>query len=313
VLTELLSLSGARRPDVLIGPRGGEDAAVIKRDDAPYLVAASDPIVGASDGAGRLLVHVNANDVACKGGDPSWFVATLIVPVRDGVARVRALMEEIHEACLEIGAAVVGGHTELTDRYDRAVISGTMLGPSRYDLRLEHIRAGDAIIATKHVGLEGMSIIARDRPDLLSFLGPEAVDEARSWRDGVSILKEAQLMRSLARYMHDPTEGGLAGGLLEMSLSGLTPVIEQEQIPLSPLTKRAAERLGFDPLHLISSGVLLAVVPPEAESEAMLRLSNNGVPSRVIGRFCEAKTADNTKGVPILDAHEELWRVLEKT
>ena len=43
---------------------------------------------------------------------------------------VEALMKEIHEACLSIGAAVVGGHTELTDRYDQPVLVGTMMGPT---------------------------------------------------------------------------------------------------------------------------------------------------------------------------------------
>ncbi|MDR1048685.1 MAG: hydrogenase expression protein, partial [Synergistaceae bacterium] len=179
--SDVLALRGARRPEVLIGPGLGEDAALIRWEGAPYLVAAADPIVGASEGAGRLLVHVNANDIACKGGDPAWFVVTLIVPAREGVERVRRVMEEVHDACESLGVAVAGGHTELTDRYDRALLAGTMMGPSHYDLRAGHIRAGDAILMTKHAGLEGMSILAHDRQDLLSFLSAEERAEVRSW------------------------------------------------------------------------------------------------------------------------------------
>jgi hydrogenase maturation factor len=305
--SDVLSLRGAQRPEVLIGPGSGEDAALIRWTGEPYLVAASDPIVGADEGAGRLLVHVNANDIACKGGDPAWFVVTLIVPARDGSEGVRRIMEEIHSTCEALGVAVVGGHTELTDRYDRAVVAGTMMGPSRYDLRAENIRAGDVILMTRHAGLEGMSIIAHDRPDLLSFLTGEELAEVRSWQNDLSVLKEARLLRDLARYMHDPTEGGLAGGLLEARKAcGLGIVLDAGSIPISSLTARAAEKLGFDPLHLISSGVLLAVLDRSGAGEALARLSREEIPASVVGRFVEPA------GECESDAHEELWGLLDR-
>jgi hydrogenase maturation factor len=303
--SDVLSFRGAPRPEVLIGPGPGEDAALIRWTGEPYLAASSDPIVGAGEGAGRLLVHVNANDIACKGGDPAWFIVTLIVPARDGAESARRLMEEIHSACETLGIAVVGGHTELTDRYDRAVIAGTMMGPSRYNLRAENIRSGDVILMTRHAGLEGMSIVAHDRPDLLSFLSEAELAEVRSWQNDLSVLKEARLLRDLARYMHDPTEGGLAGGLLETrEACGLGIVLDTGGIPVSPLTAKAAKKLGFDPLHLISSGVLLAVLDQNNAGEALSRLSHEGIPASVIGRF------DGPADKRDFDAHEELWALL---
>ncbi|MDR1623157.1 MAG: AIR synthase family protein [Synergistaceae bacterium] len=306
----VLRYSGAPRPEVLVGPGLGEDAALIRWEGAPYLVAASDPVVGAIHGAGRLLVHINANDVACKGGDPAWFIVTLIVPAREGLACVRRVMEEVHSACGLLGIAVVGGHTELTDRYDHPVVVGTMMGPSRWDLRADNIREGDVVLVTKHVGLEGMSIIAHDRPDLLSFLSEGELEDVRSWQNDLSVLKEARLLRDLARYMHDPTEGGLAGGLLEIRDScGLGIVFNDDSVPLSPLTKKAAEKIGFDPLHLISSGVLVAVLAPDKVDTALKRLSDENVPASVIGRFLAPRGQEKCKS----DAHEELWRILDLT
>ncbi|MDR2180301.1 MAG: AIR synthase family protein [Synergistaceae bacterium] len=302
----VLRYSGSPRAEVLVGPGLGEDAALIRWGEEPYLVAASDPVVGAIHGAGRLLVHINANDVACKGGDPAWFVVTLIIPVREGVACVRRVMEEVHSACRHLGIAVVGGHTELTDRYDHPVVVGTMMGPSRWDLRSDKIREGDVVLVTKHVGLEGMSIIAHDRPDLLAFLSEEELEEVRSWQEDLSVLKEARLLRDLARYMHDPTEGGLAGGLLEVREScGLGIVLNDGAIPLSPLTVRAAREIGFDPLHLISSGVLVAVLPPDKVDSALRRLSDENVQAAVVGRFAAPRGECRT------DHHEELWRILD--
>ena len=45
---------GAPRPEVLIGPGIGEDAALIRWPEGKYVAVASDPIVGASDGRGNF-------------------------------------------------------------------------------------------------------------------------------------------------------------------------------------------------------------------------------------------------------------------
>ena len=309
LLQGVLRYSGAERDDVAVGAGLGEDAAVIRWTDNPYLVAASDPVVGATAGAGRLLVHINANDVACKGADPAWLVVTLIVPADDGVPVIKRVMREIHETCSALGIAVVGGHTELTDRYDRPVISGTMLGPSRRLLGSNRIEKGDAILATGHAGLEGMSILAHDRPDLLACLDDSERETVRSWQGDLSVVREARLLRDYARYMHDPTEGGLEGALLEVrNACGLGIVLDMDAIPISPLTRRAAAAIKFDPLHLISSGMLIAVIPPDAAEEARRALEQEGIPSKIIGHFMEPRGVCRTG----TDMHEELWGLLAR-
>lgn len=307
LLQGVLRYSGTGRPDVIVGAGLGEDAAVVQWPDHPYLVAASDPVVGANVGAGRLLVHINANDVACKGADPAWLIVTLIVPSDDGVATIERIMGEVHETCLEMGIAVVGGHTELTDRYDRPVIVGTMLGSSHCLLSADHIQEGDLVLVTGHAGLEGMSILAHDRPDLLSCLDAEELKVVRSWQEDLSVVRAARLLRDHVRYMHDPTEGGLEGGLLEIRRAcGLGIVLNMDAIPVSPLTRRAAAAIGFDPLHLISSGMLIAVLSPERAAEAQMRLAQEGITSNIIGHFVKPRGHCRT------DMHEELWEILAR-
>ncbi|MBQ9565111.1 MAG: AIR synthase family protein [Synergistaceae bacterium] len=305
----VLNYTGAKRQDVAVGGGLGEDAALIQwAENNPYLVAASDPITGASEGAGRLLVHVNANDVACKGADPAWLVVTLIVPASEGVPFIEKLMREIHETCAEMGIAVVGGHTELTDRYDKPVLAGTMLGPARRPLSVDRVEEGDAILVTGHAGLEGMSILAHDRPDLLrSCLTPEEAEEVKNWSRDLSIVPAARVLRDFARYMHDPTEGGLAGALNEVCRAcGKGIALDSDEIPVSPLTRRAAQTLGFDPLHLISSGMLLAAVPQDRAQDAQEALNRSGIGSRLIGHF--SGPCRNLS----LDMHEELWGILAR-
>src|SRR3989304_5046552 len=76
----LLKRSARRDPRVLVGPAIGEDAAVITLSPGRVLVAKADPVTFATDLIGWYAVHVNANDVACMGARPAWFLATILLP-----------------------------------------------------------------------------------------------------------------------------------------------------------------------------------------------------------------------------------------
>ena len=307
LMRNVLCFCGAFRPELLIGPAVGEDAAVIRWPEGKYLIFSSDPIVGADSGAGRLLVRVNANDIAAKGGDPAYLAVTLILPPsygEDGAARV---MGEIHDECLSLGIAVAGGHTEFNDRYERPVIMGALIGMADRVISASDVKPGDVLLVTKHIGIEGMSILAADRPDLLRpFMSEDEIREIVSWSLKTSVLEESRAVRGFAKFMHDPTEGGFMGGIYEIeSLSGLFAELDENAVPLHPLTKRAARELGFDPLHLIASGSLIAVLAPEDAAKAQQDLSRAGFDSAVVGRMVPMAER------PLQEPKEELWRLLK--
>ena len=105
--------------------------------------------------------------------------------------------------------------------------------------------------------------------------------------------------------MHDPTEGGLNGALSEICMAcGLGVEMDTDNVPVSPLTLRAARELGFRPMNLISSGMLLAVIPPENVQQAAEALQHEGISSSIVGKFILGE--GNIK----LDADEELWHIL---
>ena len=126
-LAELLANLGTPDPRVIVGPAIGEDCAVVDMGDR-LLVAKSDPITFAAERAGWYAVQVNANDVACSGAAPKWFLPTILLPESADLAQVRALFEEVSNACRDLGVAVIGGHTEVTLGLDRPIVAGTMLG-----------------------------------------------------------------------------------------------------------------------------------------------------------------------------------------
>jgi len=301
----VLDFTGALREDLLVGGGIGEDAALIKVPEG-ILVAASDPVTGATKNAGALLVHINANDLACKGADPAWLVVTLIVPDAMGINFISEIMNEIHGACKELNIAIAGGHTELTEKYSEPVISGTMLGMTKHELSAKKIQPGDLILATGHAGLEGMSIIANDREDLFTkIFNDDEIKIIKSWANDFSVVKPAKILREFSRYMHDPTEGGLNGALYEVQQGAdLGIEIYNDNIPVSNLTLRASLELNFDYMNLISSGMLIAVIEPEKISQAQEKLKAANISSKIIGKF-----KDKNSEKISLSTHEELWRV----
>jgi hydrogenase expression/formation protein HypE len=91
--------------------------------------------------------------------------------------------------------------------------------------------------------------------------------------------------------LRDPTRGGLASTLNEISASaGVGMVIEEQAIPVRPEVQGACEILGLDPLYVANEGKLVAfVAAPEAEKAlAALQSHPLGQAAAIIGKVTEA-------------------------
>ncbi len=165
LLEELLERHARPDASVLVGPGIGEDAAVIDMGER-CLVAKTDPITFAADEIGWYAVHVNANDVACCGARPRWFLATVLLPKRDTTREfVEGIFAQMAAACDELGVTLCGGHTEITHGLDRPIVIGQMLGDVGRDafVRGSGARAGDVIILTKGIAHETRGVRAKAR------------------------------------------------------------------------------------------------------------------------------------------------------
>jgi len=322
---------GARDPSVVVGPGVGEDAAAIDLGNGRVLVVHSDAVTGAIEILGRLAVHVPCNDVAVAGARPRWLSITILVPEEWGAEVVDEVMEQVDEASRELGVAVVGGHTELTSGISRPIASSTAMGivsASKF-VRTGGARSGDLVLMTKTAGVEGTAIICTDFADALRARGvsEEIIARGREFFRRVSVVKEALLLaeRGLATSMHDPTEGGVLGGLTEIAYaSGKTLVVWEERIPVARETMEISRALGIDPLKLISSGTLLATVPRGRVDEALRILEDSGVEVSIIGEVRDRGDAlvvlhrrsgnvEKLVHVYVEDELFRLWKTLESS
>ena len=326
LLARLLARCAVRDPRVVVGPRVGEDAAVMDLGDR-YLVAKTDPITFVAEEIGWYAVHVNANDLAVRGARPCWFLMTLLLPEGHAdEAVLGVIVDQVEEACRGIGVTLVGGHTEVTQGVTRPILAGTMLGEvePRALVRTAGARPGDAVLLTKGIAVEGTSILARECSGLLAERGvaPALLARAREFlhHPGISVLADARIAVEAATVhaMHDPTEGGLASGLLELALAAQVGLrIRREAIPVLPECRTVCEALGLDPLGLIASGALLLTCPVGDVDRLLAAWRAAGISAGVIGEVTPRETgcllADATGAQPLPRfARDEVARLFDE-
>jgi len=251
-------------PALLVKPAVGEDVAAVDVSGEDVLVLKSDPITFVTEALGEYLVVVNANDIATSGATPRWLLATALFPSGTTPSMVIHALRDLSEACRRRGITLCGGHTEITDAVTRPVVIGTMAGTvDRMDLvDKRNIRAGDRVLLTKGVAVEGTAILAAEAGGRLVELGmtPAEVAECRGFLARMGVIEEATIARSHRGVtgMHDVTEGGLASAVRELAVAGGHRIrVDLGLVPIIPQTARICELLGLDPLGLIGSGSLL--------------------------------------------------------
>lgn len=298
LLERLLDRYTLLDPRVVVGPKIGEDAAVIDPGDGSdhYWVVTSDPITFTTEEIGFYGVVVNLNDVATRGAIPRWFLATLLLPEEASLELVEKVFSQIHEACRLFGISFIGGHTEVTPGIGRVILSGYMIGEVKRDqlVMTGGAKVGDLLLLAKGVCIEGTSIIAREKAAELLRRGmdPSWIEKAKAfiYDPGIEVLRPARLACDSVpvHSMHDPTEGGVVNGIVELALSSEKEIeVKLERIPVYEESRLLCREFNLDPLGVIASGALLLTISPADLPALKKAFEKASIPIQVIGNVKE--------------------------
>lgn len=307
---------------VLLGPSIGEDAAIIDMGKK-VLVVHTDPITGAIENIGRLSVYISTNDVATRGAIPLWLSLAILLPEKADKKFLKKIVYQIDKAAKEIGVSIVSGHTEVTPGLNRPIIVSTAFGEAekgKYVIS-SNAKPGDLIILTKSVAIEGTLILANELEKFLKKkVGKKIVKNAKKYVKLISIKKEAlaAISTNSVNAMHDPTEGGILGGIQEICIaSNIGAKIYESKVPISYETKKIIEALKIDPLKTISSGALLISARREKAEKIIKAIKNVGIKATIIGEFTKEKRLEiirkngNIEKITEI-VQEEIWKTLEE-
>jgi hydrogenase maturation factor len=310
----------------VVGAGIGLDAAAI-RIGGRALIAKTDPITFVADKIGIYALLINANDLATMGATPKWFLATLLLPARSTtVSSVNRLFAQLHMICRRLRVSLCGGHSEITDAVTRPVVVGCLLGecaPGKI-VTTAGAQIGDAVLLTKGLAVEAVSILARERAkEIRRRHGTRFLARCRHYltEPGLSVLKEAQVAMGIGgvHAMHDPTEGGLSSALYEMAeAAGVGLKIDAGAIRILPEAAQLCADFGLNPLGAIASGSLLICTDQACETRMVARLRRARIPVTRIGTVVPRRN-----GVTLIDkglvrpfprfAVDELARLFEQS
>jgi hydrogenase expression/formation protein HypE len=313
---------GASRPEVALGPKAGIDSAVIDMGEKSAVVA-MDPITGAVDRIGWLAVNVNANDIATFGVEPAFLFSCLMFPEAAKAEMVETISKQMNNAATSLGIAIVGGHAESTPNLTRPIVVGCAMGLTKKGnyVTAANAKPGDKIILTKTAGIEGTAILASDREkELKKTLRNADIKNAKDFWLRISVVKEAltAFKSGGVHAMHDPTEGGVAGGLHEIAdASGVGLEVFWDKISVANETSMICKHFEIDPIQLIGSGALLIAADSSKTQEILESLKKENIQAKEIGEFVKSPMKrvifknDKQRILP-RPTSDHLWKALSR-
>jgi len=277
-----------RKKEFLNTPGIGDDCAAIDLGDKICYIS-SDPITGAVNKIGKLAVNITCNDLATTGTEPFGIMVTILAPPSTTIDDLKKIVIDMETECKALNIDILGGHTEITDAVNKIIVSVTGLGfgtKEHYEKKTK-VEAGDILLLTKGVGIEGTAIIAHEKASELSnIMTHDEINYAKSLMDMTSVVKEGLLSATLTKGMHDVTEGGILGAVWEVAeLVKLGVTISYEKLYIPNVTSKICDFYNIDPLKLISSGSMLMSVSPKNVDSLLEILNSNNISSCIIGEF----------------------------
>ena len=146
-------------------------------------------------------------------------------------------------------------------------------------------RPGMDILVSKWIGIEGTSIIAKEKEEeLKTHFAVPFIEKAKALDAYISVQSEAAVaVTSGVSAMHDVTEGGIFGALWEMAeASGVGLEIDLKKIPIRQETVEVCEFFGVNPYLLISSGCMLMAA--QDGNHLVRELEKAGIKATIIGK-----------------------------
>jgi hydrogenase maturation factor len=217
---------------------------------------------------------------------------TVLLPDQSKEKVLREIMEQVGKACEEAGIQVIGGHTEVTGVVNQPLVSVTGIGKVKkgHLISTAGAKPGMDLIVTKWIGIEGTTIIAKEKEEELCKVFPaEYVKSMCDMSKYLSVQKDGVVAAAAgAAAMHDITEGGIFGALWEIAgASNVGLDVDLSLVPIRQETVELCDHYKLNPYGLISSGSML--IAAENGGKIVRALEEAGIPAAIIGQTTSQK------------------------
>ena len=278
-----------------------DDAAVVGDIVLKSDSHAVKPIFFPGGDIGRIGISGTVNDIACLGAEPYALACGLILEEGLAFSDLEKILVSMRETCEEAGVGIITGDTKVVEK---GSLGGCVMNVSGIGRRTEalesnlrvvrqhrsdfkarwlldsNLNLGDQIIVSGTLGDHGLAVLSAQQG--LTF--------------GSKIKSDVKPLNRLIQRMlgkiggvvtlKDPTRGGLADALNELSeKSDAGILIQENRIPIREDVRAASEMLGLDPLEVGNEGkIIIGAVPGKAEPLLnWLKETEEGKEAEIIG------------------------------
>ena len=274
-------------------PRALDDSAVLTIDNRRFALTTDSHVVSPlffpGGDIGRLAVCGTVNDLAMVGAIPIALTCGFVLEEGLSFAVLQRVVQSMQKAATEAGVYIAAGDTKVVQKgsADQLFINTSGIGTLADETNISGANAkiGDVVIVSGTIGDHGIAVLsAREKMAFETELQSDVAP--------LNHLVQAMIGAGEVHVLRDPTRGGLATSLAEISeQSNVAIEIDEQALPVKPAVKAACEMLGFDPLYVANEGKLVAFVK-EGDAEKILdvmRGTKYGADSAFIGRVIESR------------------------
>ena len=256
---------------------------------------------------GKLSVCGTVNDLIVSGAVPRYLSIGFIIEEGFPIKNLEDILKSIKETAKNSGVRIVTGDTKVVEKNkcDGVYINTTGVGEIVKPMLLNDVSDGDMIIATGTMGDHGIAVaLAREE---FNIDAPVESDCA-ALNDLLMPLLEIKGIK----WMRDPTRGGLATVLAEVSENTKLGVeILEDSVPVREDVRFISDMLGYDPLYLANEGKAVIIASGESADEVIMTLrkhplgKNAAVIGKISSKFKGARLRTRIGGERVLDMLEE--------
>lgn len=268
--------------------KGYQDSAIFKMETGRFAFTTDSfvvkPIFFPGGDIGKLAVCGTVNDLTAAGAVPLYLSASFVIEEGFEVEKLDVIAASMSSICKTISAKIVTGDTKVVEKglVDGVYINTSGIGKVHECFHPRQITSGDEIILTGTIAEHGTAILL-ERYDL--GLHGDFTSDCMPLSEINTALGNSM---THVKLMRDPTRGGVATALCEISESQhIGAVIVEDKLQIRPAVSAVHELLGTDPLYFACEGRMILVVEKGYGIEiiSILKRLESCLDSEIIGNF----------------------------
>ncbi|MFC1722504.1 hydrogenase expression/formation protein HypE [Nanoarchaeota archaeon] len=256
------------------------DSAILKTGDNflgfttdSYIV---DPIFFPGGNIGHIAACGTINDLAVMGIKPLALSLSLIIEEGFPIEDLKKITDSISKISNDTGIPIVTGDTKIMPKgkVDKIIINTSGLGVSDTILDRQP-EPKDKIILSGSLGDHAIALLSQRFNFQTSII-----------TDSQPIIDEIQKIKPLIKQAKDPTRGGLASALNDISQKTSTQIlIDEQDIPIKKEVKSAVDLLGIDIYSLACEGRFICITSSANAEQVLSTLKQFNPRASIIGEI----------------------------